>query len=553
MLESFYMALWNRYAHKFRTREEAKMSLTPDSKKTVELDGSEELGLVKLNGENLFLMPQTADLTADEVVRSEVNFLVLPFFALWDKDVKKRTKTEFKAVFKRGNQKLEVCWTVFALPEFGYPGPFGKKVHKAIEQIISELPRPIQTPIPLGSFRNLYQRMGFKTFGGWQYDRIKEALKRIIATTVESKGSFYSKKKEKWMEDVFHLYERLISKGDILDNGEIADTNYLYLNSWYLENINANYVKPLDWDYYNFLETPLAQRFYELLGVKFFGVIMRKRKTLSYRYSTLCDLLPAARQKYLSDAKKSLDPAHKKLKETGFLADYDWDDTSPKTKGDWLITYLVGERAREEVRKAKNYFKSPQLEFETEALPEPKPERFGPEPEEEVELLTQEQTELLEGLVELNVTENVARDLVGHFDNELIQKWTEAVHYADAKDKAAYLVKAIREHWLLPERWLKSKEQENDKAKYEKIKQLEEERQKEEKRKRQEEAERLDSIYNSLADEQQQEVSEEAEKRFSFIVREWIRDGKTDSPIVQAERKSKREEVLKEWMESGQI
>ena len=40
-------------------------------------------------------------LIPDDIVRSEVNFLVLPFFALWDKDVKSRTKTEYKAMIKR--------------------------------------------------------------------------------------------------------------------------------------------------------------------------------------------------------------------------------------------------------------------------------------------------------------------------------------------------------------------------------------------------------------------------------------------------------------------
>lgn len=145
------------------------MSPTPDNKNQSEVklldvpDYDEEVVLVELDGENLrsaesesgpVLISQTADLMSD-VVRSEVNFLVLPFFALWDKDVKRRTKTEYKAVIKRGRQKLEVSWTVLAQPEFGYPGPFDKKVHKAIEEIISKLPRPIQNPIPLGSFHNL--------------------------------------------------------------------------------------------------------------------------------------------------------------------------------------------------------------------------------------------------------------------------------------------------------------------------------------------------------------------------------------------------------------
>jgi hypothetical protein len=296
--------------------------------------------------------------------------LFLYFFG--DKDVKRKTKTEYKAVIKRGRQKLEVSWTVLSQPEFGYPGPFDKTVHKAIEQIIGDLPRPIHNPISLGSFHSLCERMGLNSRGGKIYHDIKESLQRITLTGIISKGAFYGKEKEKFMEDTFHLYERLISKGEKLLNGEIADTNYLYLNSWYLDNINANYTKPLDWNYYTSLKTPLAQRLYELLGVKFYGVIKRRGSCLSYRYSTLCDLLPATRQNYLSWAKRILDPAHEKLKETGFLTDYRWGETSPKTKGDWVIIYYPGKRAREEIKKAQTYFKSPQLEVEY--LPEPEPE-----------------------------------------------------------------------------------------------------------------------------------------------------------------------------------
>jgi hypothetical protein len=356
-----------------------------------------------------------------EVVRSEVNFLVLPFFALWDKDVKRRTKTEYKAIIKRGNQRLEVSWIVSSNSEFGYPAPFDKKVYKAIEEIISKLHRPIQNPIPLGSFYNLCKKMGFNKYGGSQYRKIKKALQRIIATTVVSQGAFYSKEKEEWIEDTFHLYERLISKGKKLPDGAIADTNYLLLNSWYLDNINANYVKPLDWNYYNSLETPLAQRLYELLSVKFYGVITRRGKELSYRYSTLCDLLPATRQKYKSLAKQALDPAHEKLKETGFLADYRWGETSPKSKRDWLIIYYPGRRAYEEIKEAQTYFKSPQLEVEY--LPEPETEPYEPEEEPAKTKPTQEAeapSPIAQELTNRGITKAVAIDFAENFSQEYL-------------------------------------------------------------------------------------------------------------------------------------
>ena len=167
----------------------------------------EEVALVETGTSNLI----------PDVIRSEVNFLVLPFFALWDKDVKRRTETECEVIIEKGSEKLIVSWNVSANPKFGYPAHFDKRVHKAVEQIIGELPKPIQNPIPIGSFYGLCRRMGIRR-GGKTYKAIKDALIRLRTTTIHSKGAFFSKSKEKYIEDVFGLYDRVILTGEKLDN-----------------------------------------------------------------------------------------------------------------------------------------------------------------------------------------------------------------------------------------------------------------------------------------------------------------------------------------------
>ncbi len=87
------------------------------------------------------------ELKPQEFIRSEVNLLNLPFFALWDKDVRKRSETNYKAVVERGGERLEISWTVAAHQRYGYPGPFDRKVHRAVEQIISSMRPPIANPI----------------------------------------------------------------------------------------------------------------------------------------------------------------------------------------------------------------------------------------------------------------------------------------------------------------------------------------------------------------------------------------------------------------------
>jgi len=385
-----------------------------------------------------------------EVIRSEVNFLVLPFFAVWDKDVRKRTKTEYKAVIRKGNERLEVAWSVFSNPEFGYPGPFDKAVHKAIEQIIGRLPFPIQNPISIGSLYNLCIIMGIDS-GGAQYRKIKEALQRITFTGIVSKNAFYSGKKRQWIEESFHLYERMIFKGKEMPNGEVADTNYLYLNSWYLDNINAHYVKPIDWKYYKSLETSVAQRLYELLSVKFYGLLTKKGKCIAYKYSTLCDLLPLSRQKYPSDVKKVLGPAHTKLKKTGFLADWDWEELPQKRKeNDWLIRYYPGQRAREEI---KRFRVGEQLELD---LPQPKYEGITGR---DIELSAGESA-VAEKLLVIGITKKTAIELVKTHPIEQVQKQIEVFAWLKEtrshlveKNPAGFLRKAIEENYEPPKEY----------------------------------------------------------------------------------------------------
>jgi len=528
--DDFHREMWRWFERILR--EEGKMlpRASGENQDRDEREGKEALEPAEV---------EERELSLPDVIRSEVNLLVLPFFALWDKDVRRKTETEYRAVITKGARRLEIYWNVSANPKYGYPGPFDKKVHRAIEQIISELPLPIRNPIPLGSLNNLAKRMGIPKAGGREYRKIKEALRRIVATTVVSKGIFYCKGTKEWVEDEFHLYERVIFKGMRLPNGEIADTNYLYLNSWYLENINARYVKPIDWRYYNSLGTPIAQRLYELLSIKFYGMMAQGGSCISYRYSTLCDLLPVARQKYLSFARKSLDPAHRKLKETGFLESWSWERI-PGERRDWIIRYYPGEKAKEEIRRFQEYYEPPRPVLEL------------PKPEEEKEPLAEDQAELVEKLVKLNVSEKVAKELVRTCDRELIERWTEAIHYTNAKDKAAYLVKAIKENWALPEEYLKALEEKKREEELKRLRLEEERKRKEAAERRRRETEELRRIYESLPAEMRRKVDEEAMKRLPSFMRDRIRRGES-SPVLEVSLEGARKEVIREWIESGKL
>ena len=351
------------------------------------------------NFTNKISIKKNNEISLPKIIKSETNFLVLPFFALERKD--KRLKTEYKKITKENGQIKETIWNVSANFEYGYPGPFDRGVHKAIEQIITEIIKRdiiIKNPIKF-SIYDLCKRMGIK--GGGNYQQIKNALERIQATVIKSEKAFYYKGKKEWISSVFGLYDGVIFRGEQLEDGSITEINLLYLGNIYLQNLNSRYTKPIDYTYWRSLKSKIASRLYEILGVKFYGIRNEKDCSIHYKYTTLCQLLPLTPYRYISDAKRQLNFGNDELRDTGFISKFEWSENGNK---DWLISYWPGERAKEEIRRAK--IKS--INNRTG--------KYLSEPKEEVKIFSKEQAELINKLVKVNVSKVTAENLIKNND-----------------------------------------------------------------------------------------------------------------------------------------
>jgi hypothetical protein len=184
--------------------------------------------------------------------------------------------------------------------------------------------------------------------------RIKEALIRIGSNSIYTENTFYLRSERRYWRSGSKLKERggsftlwsVYWKGNILPDGRKADAIYLYLNPPYIISLNNYYIKPIDYDYYSTLKSIIARRLYEILGLKFYG--LRDSPYVRFEYSTLCQLLPIAQQKFLSLAQQVLLAAHEELIETDFLAEVEWEEQKP-----WFINYYPGDRALEEIAKVR--------------------------------------------------------------------------------------------------------------------------------------------------------------------------------------------------------
>jgi len=341
----------------------------------------------------------------DQVVHldswAEVNGVIFPIFLLCSRH--EDTEINFTGTIREESKIVEFHWRVMAPPRYGLPSVFEWQVFRAIENILSETPKPVENPVKF-SFYQICERMKVRPCGK-VYKRIREAIERIALTGIQSKKAFYLKEKKKRITTgaTFHLYDSYVFVDDELPDGTIADTNYLWLNPLYLSNINHRYVKPIDSKYYWSLKKAISRRLYEILSTKFYG-LPDLDVTLCQNYVNLCELLRITPQKYLSWAKKVFEPAHEELIKTGFLKSARWEKRGKRPET-WFILYTPGPRAIKEIKRAKG---------ERMELPEPG--------------LTDEQELIIMALEARGVIYKIAKQLVLEYDQDKIQ---QVIEYTD--------------------------------------------------------------------------------------------------------------------------
>jgi hypothetical protein len=484
-----------------------------------------------------------------EIVRAEVNLLNFPFFILEDAK-KKYTSLELRATINRDGKRVEILWKVLGHPDLGgIPSAFDKKLFNAIQEIIEEIPKPIENSIPLGSIYSLCKRMGISTHGE-NPKKVRESLQRMVNTTIISENTFYSKEKKEWINDTFHIFDRIVWKGKTLDDDTIADENYLFLGSNFLDNINARYLRPLDNGYYKSFNSPIAMRLYEILGHVFYKLLKTKiGKYAEFRYSTLCMKIPMKRQKYLSKAQQILNEPHKELTEKGYIRKPVWVEIKGK-KDDWLIRYPIGEKAKAEYKKFSEEIDVTQVasasnvNFENATLVI----KREPPPEELVKYFYKKNNGL-----DISIPKDKELDQA----KRLLDKYGEKIAYfivdyaIEEAKKTNFKMKtfgAILQYEAETVGKYKTLKKIKQMEEEEKRKREEEERlQEEEKRREEKMAAKIEEILENLSEEELEELYKEAELRAKERGMVFIKAGKPIPEIIV--KLCLREIVRKRYME----
>jgi hypothetical protein len=125
-------------------------------------------------------------------------------------------------------------------------------------------------------------------------------------------------RRKTWVSDTFHVFDRVVTMGSTLPDGKVADRNYVWLSDWQLENINSNYLLPIDLETYRKLRNQIAKILVPLLQVWLYA--SRAEGRFEKRYPELCEILDIVCHKHLSLIRRQLEPSLTELTEHGYLA-----------------------------------------------------------------------------------------------------------------------------------------------------------------------------------------------------------------------------------------
>lgn len=287
--------------------------------------------------------------------REETTLAALPLFALEQKKRWRSNNIMYETRLSGVDVDATLQWRVSADPVYGHPDVFDRKVFKIVEYLAVQSGLPIKNPYRV-SLDQILQLLGLAPFP-FHFARIRSAIRRIAAVTVHSELTFFTGHQTGRSLQTLHLYDSISFHEARSDTAHSGSRYVITFGTWYLENLNQQYLRPIDIPYFRSLHNHIASRLYELLTVKFEETFKRKLNGWQVAYPVLCRLLPI-RPVIIRSPIKQLEIAHNELIKTGFLKDVTWE----KINRTWMILYMPGQQART-LRQAylPEYEPTPQL------------------------------------------------------------------------------------------------------------------------------------------------------------------------------------------------
>lgn len=407
------------------------------------------------NGESLVVTaaPKDQSLTEPEFVRMEKNIAAFGFFTPTSKRAKGTPPKIIKFTQIIDGNRAEAKVTIAGNTLYGMPTTADQDKYLAFQKILERIKREkgkIENPIAFTS-AELLQLLGH-TDGGSNFKDVEEWCDVMASTYIKSEGAMWIAGKKKFASDSFVIFQRVRRTGQELEDGTTADKNYIWLSDWYLENINAYYLLPIDFDSYRQLKNNIAKALIPLLQIWLYA--SREQGVFEKRYDELCQILNIAQYSYPSKIKEKLAPSFNELIKQDYLTD--WEVAETADKEGYKIIFWHGRKFYQDQTKRLSKANKARLKL-TSA-------KNGNGKQTNKYKLPPASREIFDRLrKEFDVAEPKAIELVRNFPPAKINDQLESFSYRREKveNMSGFIISAIENDYSLPEGYtelLKKKE-----------------------------------------------------------------------------------------------
>ena len=399
----------------------------------------------KTRAEQRLVMPEKQDLTAPDFVRIEKNIAAFGFFTPSSKRIKNVPKVlRFSQTIE--GRKVEAEVIISGSMQYGMPITADQDKYLAFQKIIDRVKQAkgrVENPIKFTT-AELLALLGSSKNGN-RYKEVSDWLKVMKGTTIESNGAVWVAGKKRFATDVFSIFDRIRSLGDELDDGTIADQNYVWLSDWYLENLNNFYLLPIDFEAYKQLKNHIAKALIPLLQIWLYA--SREQGVFEKRYDEICQILNIAQYSYPSKIKEKLAPSFNELIKQDYLSD--WEVAETADKKDYKIIFWHGRKFYQDQTKRLSKANKARRASRSEKNGGRKLNRKHQLPPASREIFNRLQNEF-------DVAESKALELVRNFSIEKIKVQIESFSYRREKVEniSGFIIRAIENDYSLPEGYL---------------------------------------------------------------------------------------------------
>jgi hypothetical protein len=301
-------------------------------------------------------------LRSTEFVKVEKNLASLGFFTPSSKRLLNAQEKSFTITTVADGRRLELKGTIIPSARYGLPITADQDKWIALCKILTDIMRKegrVTNPVSFTS-ADILRLLNKHRHSGKNYREIEEWLDVLFSTTIFSEGVVYLAKEKRRVKDRFRVFDRAVSFGKELEDGKVADKNYVWFSDWQLQNINSNHLLPIDLEAYRGLKNHIAKALVPLLQVWLYAT--RDQGVFEKRYGELCEFLNIRQYRYHSLIVQTLGPSLDELKQFGYLADWKIESTSDKSG--YKILFYHGEKfhrdRRERLTKKRNSESSPE-------------------------------------------------------------------------------------------------------------------------------------------------------------------------------------------------